>query len=399
MSIKISKNLFIQILIGIIFCSFLQINANDKYYYKQLLGHVNGQRIIIINLTQRDTLLCGTYNFLDNCFLIPFSINSYSYGDSTFLINDEPNEAAYKKMSLNFIKFLKKDDQYIGEYSDLINTADEKTFEAYENYFSSGAKFEVHTIARTAGDAKKDSICNVRVTYPLIIDYFNKAVQDSINEYIKSVISQKMIIDLTGNAKDMKDTPENKADELLSIWHSDMEMIDMEPKNQRDTISKTYNFDFYMYVTYNYDSIVSFSCVRSFLTPGVQSVTEEVFSMNLRNGKKIEINDVFPNGLDENIYKYAEDVFRNKYKISDKKSFKECGFSFPKNKFYINKNFFLTNHSVKFVYSPGEIASQDNGKFELELFYEGFKKMIHGNSILNGGSCQIILIPNNTYSK
>ncbi len=94
--------------------------------------------------------------------------------------------------------------------------------------------------------------------------------------------------------------------------------------------------------------------------------------INLRpaQGKVIEWEDVFTPQADTVLVRLAEQAFRHTYNIPTRQSWKDAGYWFEDEQFYLPRNFGLLQDRVVFQFGSYEIAPYAAGLPEVSLLYQ-----------------------------
>ncbi len=100
--------------------------------------------------------------------------------------------------------------------------------------------------------------------------------------------------------------------------------------------------------------------------------------INLRpaNGKVIEWEDVFYPQADTALTRLAEQSFRRKYNIPARQSWKDAGYWFEEEEFYLPRNFGLLEDRIVFQYNSYEIAPHAAGLPEVSLRYQDINTLL-----------------------
>jgi hypothetical protein len=113
--------------------------------------------------------------------------------------------------------------------------------------------------------------------------------------------------------------------------------------------------------------------------PNTVTVYENI---NLVDGRKIKISDLFNPGFEEKLNVIAEKSFRKVREIKPDENLEEAGYWFENGKFKLNNNFIITKEGLKFLFNPYEVAAYYLGATEFLIEYSQLKEIIKKGSAL-----------------
>ncbi|MEM8528613.1 MAG: DUF3298 domain-containing protein [Bacteroidota bacterium] len=115
-------------------------------------------------------------------------------------------------------------------------------------------------------------------------------------------------------------------------------------------------------------------------THGIYGTSYENYDRN--TGDLIQLTDLFAPSFERPLIDLGEKHFRQSMAIAASESFDQTGYTFPKDQFYLPKNFGLTQEGITFLYNIYEIAPYSKGVQEFTIPYGELKALLKKDSIL-----------------
>jgi hypothetical protein len=216
--------------------------------------------------------------------------------------------------------------------------------------------FENQTFQKKTTLPCKESCPSINIKIPIAKNF--PVIADSINKKIFSFVKSIVYFD------DQPDTSTNY-NQLASSFIKSYEKL------QKDFPKDSFGWEANIEgnVTYLSDSILNIEIKHYTYTGGAhgyQGSRSLLFDPN--TGKSIEIQQLFKNW---NSFKaFAENNFRNKYKIPENQPINSTGMLFENDIFQLPQNIFFTDKGIVLHYNSYEIAAYIDGPRELFLPYK-----------------------------
>jgi len=199
--------------------------------------------------------------------------------------------------------------------------------------------------------------------YPEIKSSFNKAVKDSLDNYILNSL-------LDNYSQQMQ---QKSIDEMSKIFLMDYDGARNDfpdyviPWEINNTISVIFNANF----------IASFQSEFYHFTGGAHGNSGTYFAnFDSRDGRKIHLSDLLLSDYKDGLNKIAENIFRREKILDLSTSLEEAGYWFADNKFSLNENFGIKNDGLVFFFNSYEIAPYSMGPSEVLIPYSDIKSLI-----------------------
>ncbi len=104
--------------------------------------------------------------------------------------------------------------------------------------------------------------------------------------------------------------------------------------------------------------------------------------LDMNNGNKITLEDIFSSGYKPILNKVAEEEFRKLKELGEYEDLDEAGYWFDDNRFSINDNFAISDEGLTFYYNSYEIAAYAYGPTELIIPLAKISQLIKDGGIL-----------------
>jgi hypothetical protein len=136
-----------------------------------------------------------------------------------------------------------------------------------------------------------------------------------------------------------------------------------------------------IYITHNDNQFLTLDYSTASYTGGAHGIYGHLFKVfNLKNGKVLQLEDIFNAGFEKNLTQIIEQALRAEYQIPAFKSLAEFGFTLPNGKFYTTRNFYLNRFGIGFYYNVYEIAPYSIGSQDIFVPYAKIKQLIRKES-------------------
>lgn len=227
--------------------------------------------------------------------------------------------------------------------------------------------------------SKKDGNCNdqntdycaeITIEYPVFTIEENEDIQKKINRNISGYMFYSVVND------DIKNTFDELANEFFNDYR--------EYKNEvPESYMAWYIERFGSVIFYNEDFISLRVTENSFLGGAHPNSYTSLTVLDLNNGNKTSLDDIFIEGYNRDLNKIAEQEFRKMKELKEYEDLEEAGFWFDDNKFNINNNFALSDEGLTFYYNNYEITAYAYGPTELIIPMAKISQLIKDGGILS----------------
>jgi len=215
--------------------------------------------------------------------------------------------------------------------------------------------FEQVEISEKDGDCDEqnsDYCAEIKIEYPLFSIPEKREIENKINGFVKN---EMLIPIFDGNVIDSFDDLARYFFEEYRQFNTDIPDSYQEWFIERSGTVKFFNNDFISLVFSEYTYL-----------GGAHPNSYTMFSvLDLNNGNKITLEDIFIAGYKPILNEIAEKEFRKLKELGGNEDLDEAGFWFEDNRFSINDNFVLSDEGLTFYYNNYEITAYAYGPTEL----------------------------------
>ena len=215
--------------------------------------------------------------------------------------------------------------------------------------------FEQIKISEKDGDCDNpdsDYCAEIIIGYPVFSIPEKKKIEKKINNF---VINEMLIPIFDGNVVNSFDDLVNSFFNEYHQFKTDISDSYQEWFIERSGTVKFYNDDFISLVFSEYTYL-----------GGAHPNSYTMFTvLDLNNGNKITLEDIFIDGYKPILNKIAEEELRKLNELGEYEDLDEAGFWFDDNKFSINDNFALSDEGLTFYYNNYEITAYAYGPTKL----------------------------------
>ena len=219
-------------------------------------------------------------------------------------------------------------------------------------------------------DSLKEDICaKIKIGFPQITNFENKAVKSKINNSIKSLFS--MDENFTSDSIDFNAEMENfivEFEDFISEFPDAFQSWFIERTGE---------------VKLNKGNIFSIDFMEYSYTGGAHPNTIVVFkNYNLSNGEEITLDEIISPSKQSDLTRIGETEFRKVKDLDSEADLGKEGFWFENNEFYLNDNFLITDSSLVFYYNNYEITAYSFGPTELSIPFSKIKTLVEEKSLI-----------------
>ncbi len=246
-------------------------------------------------------------------------------------------------------------------FVDLVCTVDQNT---------SSVKYKMEEFEKHYGDCngEKTPCVQFSVQYPVIFSGTKDSIKTMLNKFINDCSFKTF-----GNEK----TYENldfAADDIIQSFKDFKRHF---PKSANKWfVSKETSID------YNRNSIICLKVTEtSFLGGAHPNTITNYYNFDLRNGRRISLTDIIKKDFLKTLIKVAENVFRINHNMKKDETYKQAGFWFKNNGFWLPDNFAIENSGLLFYYNDYEIAPYYFGPTKVLVPYKEIKNFIKDNGV------------------
>jgi len=232
--------------------------------------------------------------------------------------------------------------------------------------------FEQVEISEKEGDCddqNSDYCAEIIIGYPVFSIPEKRKIEKKINKFVKN----EMLVSLFSEDKidSFDDLVRNFFDEYRK-FQTDVPDSYQEWFTERNGTVKFFNDDF-MSLTFSEYAYLG----------GAHPNSYTLFTiLDLNNGNKITLEDIFIEGYKPILNKIAEEEFRKLKELGKHEDLDEAGFWFDDNRFSINDNFALSDDGLTFYYNNYEITAYAYGPTELIIPLAKISNLIKEGGVL-----------------
>lgn len=335
---------------------------NDGYFYKHYSGKTLAGEIIEIELTVNNGVAMA-YWYQGS--------NSPQYLDGTIDSAGVLTLRQFDKLSnknADFFKGILSLKKLSGSISKE-NTA----LDLLENYREGSIRFE--------GFAKNDSVKlstnpnspsgNVTVAY-----LEPNSVDPTIDANKVSLLLLPFYFGEKTKAQDIRSGAAQEVADFYTDYQNTAKGIDVNDLGASfnwESLSETK-------VVHNDNFLLSLQVSRYQFTGGAHGFSStELRVLDLKNGVRIKLSDIFQANYKTLLSKIIEQKVRAYFKIADNESLEEGGMLVSN--IEPTENFYLTDKGIGFIYNPYEIAAYSYGTVEIYMIYDELEKILNESAI------------------
>ena len=219
-------------------------------------------------------------------------------------------------------------------------------------------------------DSLREDICaKIKIEFPQITNFENKAVKSKINNSIESLFS--MDENFTSDSIDF-----NAEMESFIADYEDF-ILEFPDSFQSWFIERTGE------VKLNKGNIFSIDFMEYSYTGGAHPNTIVVFkNYDLTDGEEINLDEIISPSNQAELTKVGEAEFRKLKDLTSEADLGQAGFWFENNEFYLNDNFLITDSSLVFYYNSYEITAYAFGPTELNIPFSKINSLVEEKSLI-----------------
>jgi hypothetical protein len=236
---------------------------------------------------------------------------------------------------------------------------------------TSDISFEREEIAAKEGcdDPGSDYCAEIIIGYPVFSIPERKKIETKINNFVKN----EMLVSVFSDDKIIS------FDELVSNFFDEYRQFKTDdPESYQEWfIEKNGTVNFYN------DDFISLTFSENTYLGGAHPNNYTQFNvLDLENGNKITLEDIFIAGYEPILNKIAEDEFRKLKQLGEHDDFDQAGFWFDDNRFSTNDNFSISDKGLTFYYNNYDITAYAYGPTELIISLTKISDLIKKGGIL-----------------
>lgn len=346
----------------------------SSYFYKRLEGTINSKLNIQMNLTRMDSVLDGNYFYENIGEPIYFQYYSYMRAGSSIHIEEEVGyDEEFNTIITGFFdgKFT-SGDEIKGKWTNP-DSSEIYDFHLRENYPAGSAKFDILHLSERYGESDyAASAVSVDLSYPVMKDNSDPAVQQKINSYIMNYYL-KFSMQGDNGYTDI----DARIDSFIESYRNDIEADSQFYSDYKPV----YENNEFTSIAFNSDNILSLEISEYLFTGGAHGNSYfSLSSFNLATGEKINLDDIFYGDYKNRLNKTGEKIFREQYQADSTQSLYDQGFFGFENGFALNDNFDLYKGGIKFQFNPYEAGAYVLGAPEVFIPYSQIRDIIRDDS-------------------
>lgn len=231
-------------------------------------------------------------------------------------------------------------------------------------------KYKMKQFERHYGNCNgQNSPCvQFSVQYPVIFSGAIDSVKAKLNKFTNSCSFKTF-----GNGEAYKN-PDSAAADVIQRFKNFKRHF---PKSANKWyVSKETSID------YNNNSILCLKVTEtSFLGGAHPNTMTNYFNFDLKSGKRIFLTDIIKKDSLSVLTKLAEKVFRTNHNMKKNETYKQAGFWFKNDGFWLPENFGIEKKGLLFYYNDYEIAPYYFGPTKILVPYKEIKDIIKENGV------------------
>ncbi len=347
-------------------------NNLPQNFYKHLEGKIGGNLNIVMNLIRTDSVLRGSYYYLNNGRPIKFTDKSRIDKNGNIHLEEDGEkwDDNYNKIVTGIFngKF-ERDGKITGSWE---KPGSDKTlkFELKETYENGSAKFDVKSFYRSY----KDSLAKILIVYPVMAANDGE-VEQKINYDIEKILQDTYSPDTVRykNADTMMASFINRYTDLVKEMSG--KYPDYHPR-----------FDD-MYITsilHNRNNLLVTEDFSFTYEGGAHPLTTIYYdNYDLQTGDKLRLDDLFKTGYRKEFNKIGEKQVRKYLNIGPDVNLEEAGLFIKSGEFNVNSNFEINKAGITFLFNQYEIAPYALGQIKISIPFNQIKEYIKDGSLLS----------------
>ncbi len=358
--------------------SALSPAKQPAYFYKAMHGNIGSEKVTAY-VMKLDTTLSGSYSYDKYGKPIEFSYRSNIKNGRVFLEEDNYRDANYKWNITGYFYGKLEGDSVISGTWISPDSSRSYPFRLAEHYPPGTAQFDIIHREDSYGNCDNPGCAVVSVTFPQMKSFTDKAVQDSVNEFIRGVILFPKIEADSTLKNGRFDSPESLISDFIKRYKADFK--DLEGIRE---YSYNWQGDYNVAVGLNENYILGLSAYEYNYLGGAHGNYLIIhYNLDLKTGRKINLADIFAEGYEKKLNETAESIFRQQYEIHRRQNLDAAGYWFENNKFLLNDNFTLSRTGITFQYNQYEIAPYSFGAPEVFIPWEKLKIILKEDGIIS----------------
>jgi len=225
--------------------------------------------------------------------------------------------------------------------------------------------YEIRTLESTYGGCDPgDRNCTYfHVEYPVILKALSEAARDSVNSFIRRLISDNSLSEDAW---------------LIELVHFMKRCVDRSDDDPDNPILRLpcYKHEV-VSIVYNTPEVLSIEISGSSYTGGAHGSHWTVYAnLDPKTSRQIELKNILVDGYQEALRVIAERKFREMYQIGREERLWDAGFHFEDDQFSLTDNFSISKQGLTFFYNEYEIAAYAKGPTKLTLTYEELSNLV-----------------------
>jgi hypothetical protein len=222
------------------------------------------------------------------------------------------------------------------------------------------ARYSRQEISRQASeqpDQLAETAAKISFSYPHIDSVLNKAVKDSINQFIQDMLLADEAGEIAYNSV------ENRLDDFIKQFRTAEE----EMRKELVLVSK-WQYEVKIDIITNSAKILAIRYFEMSYMGGVHPNTLMLYlNFDMKTGRILALEDILVENYQKTLLQAGEKAFKKAMKIAPQTPIHETQYEFKNGNFFLPRNFAITRTGLHFCYNPYDIGPYSLGTLEFEI--------------------------------
>jgi hypothetical protein len=350
-------------------------NMVPKKCYLHLLGSINKEYPIEINLVKINDTIYGDYSFIQRGKII---LDKSRDGASIQFAGRMNSSDAFTLTEMNALHINSLKGKFISNQSISGYFEDSKgkklPFDATEKYPDGSVSLNVYYLKASILLVKKPGAPNARIQLGLLLP------GESANPLISDSLISLMLEKFTG--KQVRITqPEKLLDGMKEIYFETYSAT-----NEgifKESMASSFNWQSlkFLHILMNSSHILSFYIDHYAFTGGAHGIQTRQFTVvNLWSGKEVGLKDIFKEDTKAQLSKIITDKIHEMNSIPTTQRLKDVGFF--TDSVFPSDNFYVTRKGIGFYYNQYDVAPYASGAIDVFIPFEDLKDVMRMGGLI-----------------
>jgi len=359
----------IHLFLALIGLALFQSGFAQKLVYERFDGYIGNGTAIQMNLTHQDSVYFGNYFLKAKDSVTGVEITGYQFIEveglrkgNTLVLDEFDGRGAHFEAEISLDK-----EELNGYWQDGAGR-ERLPFNMRESFPEGSMKFRYMQSDEQGRlfEMSKKPFMDIQLACP-IPDFTKHAgkVEDAVNDQIASLFYNENF-----PTRNIRHGLIVYKDELIAAYRAKNEAI----FNKENIDAFNWRKKQEVRIIFNYGNILSLGMNNTAYSGGKRATVQEKYRVvSLKDGREIQLEDVFDTTNMPKLSSLIEEKIREIYQLNDSILLSKAGFfmdSIP-----VSTNYFITNAGICFVYNYFEIAGFENGIIRIPLSKEFLREL------------------------